>query len=199
VDDLATTVPALLGRSKHVIGVELRGSRARGESGPFSDWDFVVWTDDFAAMRTDLPALVESLNPLLMFWDPLSEVPCFQLMLSGPTKVDFIFEGREFAVEPPWTLTKATLASIDAHFWDWILWLTSKVHAGKTEMVAVELRKMFGYLLAPMGAQVPPSSLEAAVEQYLRLRTEAEHRFGVSVDAEPGRQVMEVVARLLAR
>ena len=196
--NLAEVVPALLKASTHVAGVELRGSRGRGDDGPFSDWDFVVWTDDVAAISTELPALVQPLRPMLMFWDPLSEVPCFQLMLSGPTKVDFIFEGRTFPVQPPWTLTEVTLPSIDAHFWDWILWLTSKTHAGKMETVTSELQKMFGYLLAPMGGQAPPSSLDDAVEQYLRLRTSAELRYGVVVDPEPGRQVIEVVARLSA-
>jgi predicted nucleotidyltransferase len=196
VSELADVVPALLRRSAHVTGVELRGSRARGEAGPFSDWDFVVWTDDFQATAADLPLLVKSLRPLQEFWDPLSEVPCFQLMLAGPIKVDLIFEARTYAIQPPWTVTAQTLPGIDAHFWDWTLWLTSKVDAGKKETVSAELEKMFGYLLVPMGAQRPPSSLGGAIDQYLRLRTEAERRHGVVLDAEPGRQVIGVVARL---
>lgn len=52
------------------------------------------------------------------------------LVVAGPVKIDLIFEGVPHAREPAWTVDASTLAGIDAHFWDWTLWLASKVDSG---------------------------------------------------------------------
>lgn len=196
VNSLDVFLPALVRRSPHVTGVELRGSQARGDAGPFSDWDFVIWTDDVASASHDLPALVQPLSPLMQQWDRLSSVPCYMLMIAGPTKIDLIFEGHLRTLEPPWTVTAETLPGIDAHFWDWTLWLASKVHAGKTDMVTAELQKLFDHLLAPLGSRTAPASLAHAIEDYQYLLTERQSRLGAVIDPEPGRQVISKIADL---
>jgi predicted nucleotidyltransferase len=196
VSGLPEVVPGLLRRGAHVTDVELCGSRARGDAGHYSDWDFAIRTDDLAMTATELPLLVEPLNPLLQQWDRLGDTPCYMLMLTGPTKVDLIFAGHPHADEPPWTVTAETLAGIDAHFWDWTLWLASKVAAGKTDRVAGELQKMFDHLLAPMGAGSPPTSFGDAIDIYLGLRRERQRGTGVVIDEEPGRLVLRAVGPL---
>ena len=150
-DGLAFLVPALLRASPVVATVELCGSRASGTAGPHSDWDFRVATQDFAALAPQLPALVSALDPLVGQWDRLSDHACYMLIVSGPTKVDLIFQDVPHRHEPPWVVDASTLAGIDDHFWDWVLWLTSKVDAGKDSLVDAELTKMHDHLLAPMG------------------------------------------------
>ena len=49
-------VPRLLARHPAIHSVELIGSRARGDAGPLSDWDFEVETSDFRAVAEALPA-----------------------------------------------------------------------------------------------------------------------------------------------
>jgi len=65
-----------------------------------------------------------------------------------------------------------------AHFWDWMLWLRGKEAAGKGDLVAIHLEKVFDHLLAPLGAERPPSSIREALALYLEARTRAERRFG---------------------
>src|SRR5207248_6232213 len=124
--DLAMAVPAALARHRGVQGVELVGSRARGEETPLSDWDFAVATDGFLAVATVLPALVEPLKPIAQQWDRLGDYHCYMLTLGGPVKVDLIFD-EPHEDEPPWEPRPDTLPGIDRHFWDWTLWLASKL------------------------------------------------------------------------
>ena len=88
---LCTDVLAAIGPHEAVRTIELAGSRAEGRATAFSDWDFVVATDDFPALARDLPDLCAPLAPLALQWDPLSPHQCWMLMLPGPTKVDLIF------------------------------------------------------------------------------------------------------------
>jgi hypothetical protein len=50
-------------------------------------------------------------------------------------EVDFPAEPHEH--EPPWRPSPDNLLSIDAHFWDWTLWLRSKKARGKAGLVAL--------------------------------------------------------------
>lgn len=52
--------------------VELTGSRATGMTTPLSDWDFMVTTTEFQAVRDALPSLVSPLRPVVAQWDRLS-------------------------------------------------------------------------------------------------------------------------------
>jgi hypothetical protein len=148
--DLGTRVPELLRRHPSVRSVELVGSRARGSPTALSDWDFGVETDDLAALKPALPGLVAPLEPLAEQWDPLGEPPTYMLVVRGPVKIDLIFSHEAVPQRPPWRVGPDTLAALDAHFWDWILWLAAKRAGGRDELVRGELKKMHGFLLGPL-------------------------------------------------
>jgi hypothetical protein len=116
------------------------------------------------------------------------------LMLRGPVKVDLIFD-EPHEHEPPWEPQRDTLAALDRHFWDWTLWLASKRAAGRSQLVAAELEKLFEHLLRPMGAREAPHNLRRAMELYLRLRGQLERRFAVEVPRTLEHAVSPVVWR----
>jgi hypothetical protein len=169
--------------------IELIGSRAGGSATEWSDWDFGVWARDFAALSEALPELLAPLDPVVQQWDRLSETWCWMPILHGPVKVDLIFPAEPHEKEDPWVPGPDTLAGIDDHFWDWMLWLRGKEAAGKDELVAAELEKLFGHLLGPLGAEAAPSSVAGAVESYLAARDRTERRFGRTVSRELERAV----------
>ena len=163
-------VLALVSGHPAVDAVELVGSRARGNASPISDWDFRIESADIARVMRDLPALTAPLQPLAAFWDPLSERAVFMLILQDGVKVD-LFPGDETrAIEPPWDPQTDAPAAIDAHFWDWILWLGGKVLGGHDTLVENELVKLHEHLLGPLGSPAPAANVDEAVAQYLRLR-----------------------------
>jgi hypothetical protein len=88
------------------------------------------------------------------------------LILRGPVKVDLIFPDEPHAHEPPWVPSAENLGAIDAHLWDWLLWLRPKEASGKRELVAAELEKLFVHLLQPLAVERVPSSVADAVELY---------------------------------
>ena len=194
VRDLTTAVRDAVGRSPDVRSVELVGSRSRGVHSPMSDWDFLVETDDIDAVAVELPELVAPLEPLGELWDPLSEDESsyYMLVLRGPVKVDLVFE-RPNVTRPPWKPTAQNLRELDAHFWDWTLWLASKREQGKASLVERSMPHMFEYLLAPLGAQNVPQSLEQAIDVYLAARDRAERRLGVRVPRALGEEVAPAV------
>jgi hypothetical protein len=167
-----------------VRGIRLVGSRADGGATQRSDWDFRVETSDFAVVADDVPRLCASLEPLAQQWDRLSAEYCWMLMLRGPVKVDLIFVDEPHADQPPWKPSRDNLAAIDGHFWDWMLWLKAKETAGKEELVATHLEKVFDHLLGPLGAERPPSSIREALTLYLEGRARAERRFGQRVSRD---------------
>jgi hypothetical protein len=191
--DLASLVPALLQSSSAAAIVELCGSRASGTAGRYSDWDFRVATHDFAVFASELPGLVQGLDPLVEQWDRLSDEACFMLIVRGPAKVDLIFPDVPHDHEPPWVVDSSTLSGIDEHFWDWVLWLTSKVDAGKEPLVEAELITMHEHLLAPLGIPAPSVSLRDAVERYIAARDSWAQRFGVVVDRHVEQEVLPIV------
>src|SRR5439155_25391022 len=87
-----------------VDAITLAGSRARGDAGPLSDWDFEVQTSDFPSVAGALPGLVAPLEPLAQQWDRLSVDECHLLMLRGAAIVDDIFE-KQRALEPRWVVS----------------------------------------------------------------------------------------------
>jgi hypothetical protein len=173
-----------------VESVRLAGSRERGEAGALSDWDFQVETADFDALARALAQIVDPLGPLARQWDRLSPHPTYMLMLPGALKLDLLFLGRVNDPAPPWRLTRATLAGIDHHFWDWVLWLASKDSAGRDDLVGEQLTLMHGHLLAPLGVVARPAGVEPAVASYLAAREEAERRLAVAVRRRLGNEVL---------
>jgi predicted nucleotidyltransferase len=182
--NIAETVVAAVSAHPAVERIELVGSRAEGRATRWSDWDFGVRARDFAAVAGALPGLLAPLEPLVAQWDRLSEHRCWMLILRGPVKVDLIFSEEPHEKEPPWEPGPDTLGGIDDHFWDWLLWLRSKEAGGKDELVAAELQKLFGHLLAPLGVEAPPASVAEAVESYRAARDRAEWLFEVTVSRE---------------
>jgi hypothetical protein len=164
--------------------VHLIGSRARGDAGPFSDWDFEVVTSDFVSLAGDIESLAAGMEPLACQWDRLSPHMCYMMILPGAVKIDFLFLDQPHVDEPPWEVSAETLAGIDAHFWDWTIWLASKNSAGKRELVAAELRKMWEHILAPMGVGAVPATVTAAIELYANARDQLEAEFGTRVKRE---------------
>jgi hypothetical protein len=176
-----------------VQAVRLAGSRQRGTPTRLSDWDFVVETSDFDRVAQDLPDLVSPLNPVAQQWDPLSDHACYTFLLRGPVKIDLLFaEARQ--PDPPWSPGPETLEAIDAHFWDWSLWLASKDEAGNSGLVSSELAKMHWFLLAPLGVPAVPASVADAVRSYRDARDQAEQRWGVSLSRELESEVATVLS-----
>ncbi len=191
--DFGTRVPELLRKHPSVRRVELVGSRAAGTATPLSDWDFAVETSDLDTLARALPELVAPLEPLAQQWDPLGQHPTYMLMLRGPTKIDFIFSGEPMEERPPWQVSADTLAALDAHFWDWILWLAAKRARGRAELVSTELEKMHGFLLGPLGVEAVPATIEDAVDEYLAALDVAERRFGISLQRTLQHEVLRAL------
>jgi len=190
---LSETVVAAVSPHPAVESIELVGSRAEGRETERSDWDFAVRARDFGAVVEALPGLLTPLEPLVQQWDRLGEEYCWMLILRGPVKVDLIFPDEPHAKEGPWQVGSDTLAGLDDHFWDWMLWLRSKQAAGRDELMVSELRKLFVHLLAPVGVETAPASIAEAVDRYRGARARAERRFGVTV----GRELENAVAPAL--
>ena len=179
--DLAGAIIAVVAPHPAVESIRLVGSRAEGRASEFSDWDFLVGTTDFAGLADALPRLLSPLDPLAQQWDRLSPEHCWMLILPGPTKVDLIFPDEPHTNEPPWKPNHSNLDAIEAHFWDWMLWLSGKEAGGKTDLVENELTKLFDHLLAPLGVIQRPSSITEAIASYQQAREGAEERFGLVV------------------
>jgi predicted nucleotidyltransferase len=193
--DVPARLTEVLAPSPQVVRVELVGSRARGEETALSDWDFRVDTTNGAALARELPTLVEPLEPLAAQWDRLTERATYMLMLAGAVKVD-LFPGDELrAIQPPWEPTPSNLVAVDAHFWDWALWLGGKVLAEKTGVIAEELRKLHRNLLGPLGVTSPPATVEQAVAEYRGARNRLELRWDISVPRRLGDEVSVALVR----
>jgi hypothetical protein len=179
-----------------VRSVELTGSRANGTATGLPDWDYRIISADPAGTARRLPGLVSSLKPLAALWDPLASQPVYMIVLPGAVKAD-LFPGLppRPAPAPPPAVSGATLPTIDAHFWDWTLWLGAKRLRGRDALVGTELARMWHYLLQPLGSPHPPAGQQEAVTSYLQLRREQEQRLGAAVPRDLGDAV---TARLRA-
>jgi predicted nucleotidyltransferase len=173
--------------------VEPIGSRARGTATALSDWDFRVTTDDFREVAAGLPGLVAPHGPLAAQWDPLGDYESYLLIFPGPVKVDLIFPEMPRSWNRPWRIGPDTLTAIDAHFWDWSLWLVSKRHQGMPDRVRGELLKMSRYLLRPLGIETLPLSLEEAADRYVRARSRLETRYGMRISRRLEEEVLPLV------
>ncbi|HTW02035.1 MAG TPA: nucleotidyltransferase domain-containing protein [Streptosporangiaceae bacterium] len=190
---LPDDVTGALAADSRITKIELTGSRARGAATALSDWDFAVTAERFDEVREALPETVRPLRPVVAQWDRLSHNWCYMLILAGPVKVDLMF-GRPRPHEPAeaWRVNASTLAGIDDHFWDWALWLHSKLGRGDG-MVALELRKMHDHLLGPMGVVRAPASLSEAVAAYRSARGTWERRLGSCVPRNAENAVFPVL------
>ena len=188
-EELAWRLIELLNGHDAVRSVRLVGSRAEGHATELSDVDLLV-DADLDVLERDLAVLVAPLEPLAAQWDRLSEeASYFMLLLPGGIKVDLVFDVPP-TNEPPWQVGVGTLPAIDAHFWDWILWLGGKQLGGRDELVESMLGGlMFEHLLGPLGVAEPPATIDETVRAYLAARDAREAGLGVTV----GRELQEAV------
>lgn len=195
-DDPTGAIRAALLADPCAQSVELTGSRALGTATDLSDWDYRITSADPAATARRLPGLLAGLEPLGALWDPLARRPVYMIVLPGAVKAD-LFPGLppRPAPDPPPQVSRATLPAIDAHFWDWNLWLGAKRLRGQDTLAGAELAKMWHYLLRPLGSARPAAGQPGAVASYLRLRGRQENRLGAAVPRALGDAV---IARLRA-
>jgi hypothetical protein len=187
---------AALEQHPAVRSARLAGSRSRDETPtPLSDWDIEVETDDFPTVAADLPSLVGVLHPLAQQWDPYGPDTCYMLMLPRGVKVDLIFPEVPNEVGPSWDPRPNTLEPIDRHFWDWILWLGSKILRGEADRVQTQFELMWEKLLGPLGVSEVPSSVEDAVAHYRAARDEFERRLEIEVPREVEKAVLAALGR----
>lgn len=194
--DLARRAARLVSIHPAVRDVELAGSRSRGTHEELSDWDFAVTTSDFAAVARDLPALTAPLHPLGQQWEPLGHFPVFQVLLAGPTKVEYLFLDHSQRARPALEPGPATLDAINTHFWDWIWWIATKASIGRHDLVAEHLPQLFGRLLRPLGVTEPPADIETAIDEFVSRRDELEREYGTTVPRALEEEVRAGIRRL---
>jgi hypothetical protein len=181
MDDIVAVAIGPVMKHPAVRSVEFAGSRSRGTHHELSDWDFAVETQDFAAVARDLPRLVSPLDPLGAQWEPMGHFPVYQVMLRGPTKVEYLFLDQAQEPMPPVTPGAATLAAIDTHFWDWTWWLATKAAAGRDDLVSEHLPQLHRHLLRPLGVTTQPATIPTAIDAFAARRDALERTYGVSV------------------
>jgi hypothetical protein len=196
VADLARAAAQVVSTHPAVGGVELAGSRSRGTHEELSDWDFAVTTSDFAAVARDLPALIAPLRPLGQQWEPLGHFPVYQVLLAGPTKVEYLFLDRSQQAMPALEPGPATLDAINTHFWDWIWWIATKASIGSHDLVAEHLSQLFGRLLRPLGATERPADIETAIDEFVSRRDALERDYGTTVSPALEEEVRAGIRRL---
>jgi len=188
VDDVATRVRAALTEHPSVREVRLAGSRAKGCPTPLSDWDFEVHAAEPRAVAAALPALVQPLEPIVAQFDRLAHTTNYMMLLRGPVKIDLLFPNLAWTKLPPWEVSRDTLPDIDAHFWDWILWLASKVEK-QDAGVSYQYDLLSRHLLAPLGSPKIPTSIEDAIHLYRETRAVRENDLGIESPRDAEREV----------
>ena len=196
VKDLVRIATELVASHPEVRHVELAGSRARGTHEELSDWDFAVTTADFASLSRDLPALVAPLHPLGAQWEPVGHFPVYQVLLRGPTKVEYLFLDHSQEAMPAPEPGQETLASIDTHFWDWIWWIATKASVGRDDLVTEHLPQLFEHLLRPMGVTEAPGDVDASITAFVGRRDHLEREYGFTVSRVLEDEVRGGVRRL---
>jgi hypothetical protein len=194
--DLVELAISAVARHPAVTRVELAGSRSRGTHQELSDWDFAIETSDFGSVARDLPTLVEPLKPLAAQWEPLGHFPVYMLLLTGPTKIEYLFLDHTQEASPPVTPSPEALPAIDAHFWDWIWWLSTKASVGRNDLVEQHLLKLYVHLLEPIGADTVPDTIEAAIRDFLVRRGGLERRYGLELSRAVEAEVRRGIRRL---
>jgi hypothetical protein len=196
VSELLGTATRLVSKHPAVRHVELAGSRSRGTHEELSDWDFSVTTSDFAAVARDLPGLIAPLRPLGQQWEPLGRFPVYQVLLRGPTKVEYLFLEHSQRAMPALEPGPATLDAINTHFWDWIWWIATKASIGRHDRVAEHLPQLFRRLLRPIGVTEAPADIKAAIDAFVSRRDELERDYGTTVSRALEEEVGAGIGRL---
>ncbi|TDD73829.1 hypothetical protein [Actinomadura rubrisoli] len=185
--DIAEEVADSVRAHPTVCRVDPVGSPARETGGR----RYRVTAEDFGHLASDLRELLRPHEPLAAQWDPLSEFATYLLILPGPSKVDLLFPDVPRSANPPWRVGPDTLAAMDAHFWDWILWLIGKRHMA--DRVRGELLKLSRHILEPLGISVIPPTLEDAATRYIRARNRLETRYGLHLSRRLEQEILPLV------
>ena len=181
MDDLVAVARRLVTAHPAVTAAEFAGSRSRGEHHELSDWDVAVQTSDFAAVARDMHALVAPLEPIGEQWEPMGHFPVYQVMLRGPTKLEYLFLDESQEAMPTLVPGPDTLPAINNHFWDWIWWLISKDAAGRGDLVAEHMPQLHAHLLRPLGVAAVPDGIYAAIAAFVARRDALEREYGLTV------------------
>jgi hypothetical protein len=127
----------------------------------------------------------------------LGHFPVYQVLLAGPTKVEYLFLDYSQEAAPSVTPSPATLRAIDNHFWDWIWWISTKASIGRVDLVADHLRQLHEHVLLPMGVEAVPESIDTAIDQFAARRDALQQAYGVSVSQALEREVRAGIRRTL--
>jgi hypothetical protein len=156
-----------------------------------------VETADFDALARDLPTLVAPLDPLAEQWEPLGHFPVYQVMLRGPTKLEYLFLRESQEPAEPVKPSAASLIAINTHFWDWIWWLAIKAAAGRDDLVSEHLPQLYEHLLRPMGADAMPSDVDSAIRVFRTRRDALEPEYAVVVPRALENEILAGIAGLV--
>jgi predicted nucleotidyltransferase len=196
MEDLVAVAIALVDEHPAVTGVAFAGSRSRGTHHELSDWDFAVTTPDFPRVAGDMPALVAPLEPLSEQWEPMGHFPVYQVLLRGPTKVEYLFLDETQEAMPAPVPGPDTLPAINTHFWDWTWWIATKQAAGRDDLVAEHLPQLHGHLLRPLGIEAVPRDLGESISAFVARRDALEREYGVSVDRALEAEIRRGIERI---
>ena len=108
-------------------------------------------------------------------------LPVDQVLLRGPTKIEYLFLHHEQQPLQPPIPSEATLSAINTHFWDWIWWLATKASIRRDDLVSEHLPHLYGHLLRPMGIETVPASIDDAINAFVARRNALEQEYAVLV------------------
>jgi hypothetical protein len=130
-------------------------------------------------------------------WEPMCHFPVYQILMRGPTKVEYLFLDHSQDAAKPVSPGPSTLVAIDTHFWDWIWWIATKASVGRDDLVAEHLPQLYNHLLRPMGVEDEPTTIDAAIHAYRAGRDQLESSHGVVVPRALGGEVRRGIERVL--
>jgi hypothetical protein len=196
MEDIVAVAIALVDEHPAVTAVAFAGSRSRGTHHELSDWDFAVTTPDFPAVASDMPALVAPLEPLSEQWEPMGHFPVYQVLLRGPTKVEYLFLDETQEAMPAPVPGPETLRAINTHFWDWTWWIATKAAAGRDDLVREHLTQLHGHLLRPLGVEAVPRDIDESIRVFVARRDALEREYGVVVPRALEDEIRRGIERL---
>jgi hypothetical protein len=129
----------------------------------------------------------------------MGHFPVYQVLLRGPTKIEYLFLKHAQDPMPPLQPSRETLPAINTHFWDWIWWLATKTSLGRSDLVAEHMPQLHAQLLWPIGISAVPTSIQSAIDAFVARRNALEDEFAVSIDRALETEVLQGVDRVLSK
>ncbi|GAA2747801.1 hypothetical protein GCM10009868_38690 [Terrabacter aerolatus] len=128
----------------------------------------------------------------------MGHFPVYQVLLRGPTKIEYLFLSESQHPVPSPAPSAETLASINTHSGTGSGGSPPKAAIARFDLVSEHLTQLHAHLLRPMGVETPPADIAAAVEAFVSRRDALEQTFGVSVDRALEEEVRRSIDRVLA-